>query len=258
MAKKRKPLSQKIRFEVFKRDMFTCQYCGGKAPDTILEVDHIVPVAKNGDNSLENLVTACKECNRGKRDKKLDDVSEVEKSRRQIEEMQERNNMIEMIFKWKESVRESRDNEVGKLNTIFSNYTGFEFNDEFTGEIRRSIKRFGLENVVESLYTSLDAYFQKTDDDMKNWKAAKKVLQKWFGIAYNNHLKKQDPNRYSLNQIKTVAQKEFYLPDKHFYTCFPINLYDYARDEKAMLNLAVSAYSKADFFDKVDAYFAGS
>ena len=36
----RKPLSKKIRFEVFKRDAFTCQYCGQMAPDVLLEVDH--------------------------------------------------------------------------------------------------------------------------------------------------------------------------------------------------------------------------
>lgn len=45
---KRKAISKKIRFEVFKRDSFTCQYCGEKAPDVILHVDHIDPVAKGG------------------------------------------------------------------------------------------------------------------------------------------------------------------------------------------------------------------
>jgi len=36
---KRKPLSKKLRFEVFKRDSFACQYCGAKAPDVLLEVE---------------------------------------------------------------------------------------------------------------------------------------------------------------------------------------------------------------------------
>lgn len=45
----RKPISKMLRFEVFKRDSFTCQYCGNMAPDIILEVDHINPV-KNGGN----------------------------------------------------------------------------------------------------------------------------------------------------------------------------------------------------------------
>ena len=39
----RKGLSKKIRFEVFKRDQFTCQYCGKQAPNVVLEVDHITP-----------------------------------------------------------------------------------------------------------------------------------------------------------------------------------------------------------------------
>lgn len=32
-----------LRFEVFKRDNFTCRYCGQAPPTAILEVDHIIP-----------------------------------------------------------------------------------------------------------------------------------------------------------------------------------------------------------------------
>ena len=63
---KRQPISKKLRFEVFKRDSFTCQYCGLKAPDVILEVDHIKPVKEGGTNDLLNLITSCYICNRGK------------------------------------------------------------------------------------------------------------------------------------------------------------------------------------------------
>ena len=45
-TKKRVPISKALRFEVFKRDSFTCQYCGRSAPEVVLEVDHIVPVSK--------------------------------------------------------------------------------------------------------------------------------------------------------------------------------------------------------------------
>jgi len=61
------PLSPKVRFEVLKRDHFTCQYCGRKSPEVELEVDHIEPYSKTKDNSMENLITACKDCNRGKK-----------------------------------------------------------------------------------------------------------------------------------------------------------------------------------------------
>ena len=79
MAEKRKSISKKVRFEVFKRDKFTCQYCGKSAPDVVLEVDHIKPVSKGGNNSMLNLVTACFECNRGKTNTELSDDTVVKK-----------------------------------------------------------------------------------------------------------------------------------------------------------------------------------
>lgn len=65
---RRKGISPKLRYCIFARDQFTCQYCGRKAPDVVLHVDHKLPVALGGDNDRENLVTACQECNAGKRD----------------------------------------------------------------------------------------------------------------------------------------------------------------------------------------------
>ena len=58
--RKRKQLSKTLRFEVFKRDSFKCQYCGKSAPEVTLEVDHIIPVAKGGSNEIFNLITSCR------------------------------------------------------------------------------------------------------------------------------------------------------------------------------------------------------
>jgi len=58
----------KLRFEVFKRDNFTCQYCGRKAPNVILQTDHILPKNKGGNNNINNLITSCEDCNLGKGD----------------------------------------------------------------------------------------------------------------------------------------------------------------------------------------------
>lgn len=65
-------VSTRRRFEIFKRDGFTCQYCGQKPPSTTLECDHIQPSSKGGGDEEENLITSCFECNRGKSDKELD------------------------------------------------------------------------------------------------------------------------------------------------------------------------------------------
>ncbi len=66
VSNERKPISTKTRFEVFKRDQFTCQYCGAHPPKVVLHVDHIVPVAGGGQNTMDNFITACAPCNLGK------------------------------------------------------------------------------------------------------------------------------------------------------------------------------------------------
>ena len=82
----RKPLSKKLRFQILNRDNFTCQYCGRKAPDVILEVDHIVPVAKGGKTEVENLITACHDCNSGKKAESLIRPTTIESADLLIEE----------------------------------------------------------------------------------------------------------------------------------------------------------------------------
>lgn len=59
-------MSKKLRFDVFERDGFTCQYCGMQPPAVVLHVDHINPVSAGGTNAPENLVTSCQSCNGGK------------------------------------------------------------------------------------------------------------------------------------------------------------------------------------------------
>jgi|GEM_PF-6272889 len=60
------------KFSIFKRDEFTCQYCGKSGPGAGLECDHVVARANGGSDHPDNLITACWECNRGKRDRSID------------------------------------------------------------------------------------------------------------------------------------------------------------------------------------------
>lgn len=62
----RTPLSSRRRFEALKRDGFACQYCGRRAPNVVLHVDHIVPVSAGGSDDLDNFICACMTCNLGK------------------------------------------------------------------------------------------------------------------------------------------------------------------------------------------------
>jgi hypothetical protein len=61
----------RLRKVVFERDQYTCVYC--KLTTNNLECDHVVPVSKGGGSIIDNLATACKDCNRSKRNKNIDE-----------------------------------------------------------------------------------------------------------------------------------------------------------------------------------------
>ena len=62
-------MTKKLRESIKERDHFTCCLCGNsikKEPNLLLEIDHIIPVAKGGRTTTENLQTLCWRCNRSK------------------------------------------------------------------------------------------------------------------------------------------------------------------------------------------------
>lgn len=64
--------TQKVTFSrrnVFKRDKYTCQYCGKQPGTHELTIDHVVPRAQGGQSTWENCVLACIDCNSVKADR---------------------------------------------------------------------------------------------------------------------------------------------------------------------------------------------
>lgn len=51
------------RIKIFERDGYKCRYCGKQLTRFTATLDHVTPVAEGGDNSFENLLTACLDCN---------------------------------------------------------------------------------------------------------------------------------------------------------------------------------------------------
>ena len=57
------------RRNIFKRDHYTCQYCGKQPGAEELTVDHVIPRAQSGQSRWDNCVLACVECNKRKADR---------------------------------------------------------------------------------------------------------------------------------------------------------------------------------------------
>lgn len=64
--KSKRTLGPKLRFSVFTRDNWRCVYCGETPDKSSLHIDHKISVVDGGSDSIENLVTACQDCNLGK------------------------------------------------------------------------------------------------------------------------------------------------------------------------------------------------
>ena len=57
------------RRNIFKRDHYTCQYCGKQPGGEELTLDHVIPRAQGGESRWENCVLACLDCNKRKADR---------------------------------------------------------------------------------------------------------------------------------------------------------------------------------------------
>ena len=181
MAKgqRRKAIPKSVRFEVFKRDKFTCQYCGESAPNVILEIDHIVPVSKGGGNDIMNLVTACRDCNSGKTNKRLDDNSAIMVQKNQLDIMQERREQLEMMIQWRASLDKELDIEADAINVYIKNNTKWEMDEEGIQATKRHIKRFGFNEVYTAWEIAISQYYNGSS---YSWDKCYRMVG---GICYN-------------------------------------------------------------------------
>ena len=73
MIHRPRPQVRLTRREVFRRDNYTCQYCGKHTSD--LTIDHVYPRHLGGELKWTNLVAACSACNHRKGGRTLKDVN---------------------------------------------------------------------------------------------------------------------------------------------------------------------------------------
>jgi hypothetical protein len=156
---KRMPISPKLRFDVFKRDGFACVYCGAHPPE-LLEIDHICPVSDDGTNEIDNLVTACFRCNRGKAANALSIVPQSLQDR--AEETAEREAQIKAYY---EILQAKKDREEEELWSIAQVYMG-RFGEESIlrnrlASIRMFLQRLNYYEVLEAMEIATDKHYNK-------------------------------------------------------------------------------------------------
>lgn len=150
MSEERKPLSKKMRFDVFKRDGFQCQYCGTTPPAVVLEVDHIHPVSKGGKNRVDNLITSCFECNRGKAAGLLTAAPQtvIDKAAVIAEKMAQ----LKAFERLQRAKRKIEEQSIYQVEQVFtSHFEWLIFKDRFRESVRIFLQKMTVYDVMDAM-----------------------------------------------------------------------------------------------------------
>lgn len=146
---RRQAVSKRVRFEVFKRDGFECQYCGATPPGSVLHIDHIKPVAEGGQNDSDNLVTACETCNQGKGARLLSSVpASLAQKSSEIAEREAQLRGYREIMDQKAERIENETWEVAEVLEPGSSEKGFNRRNLFS--IGKFIEKLGIHEVKDA------------------------------------------------------------------------------------------------------------
>lgn len=209
---KRTAISKKTRFEVFKRDSFKCQYCGKSAPDVVLHIDHIIPVAEGGKNNILNLITSCIDCNFGKGARYLDDNSMVEKQKRQLEEINERREQLKLICKWREELNNFEEEKLDYIDDRIHELCGYSLSESGRNNMRKTIKNFNYSLVLDSIEKSAIQYLEKDKDGVCTSESADKFINYIPKICNGILIQQAHPEYKEINYIKGIMRNRF-----HYY-----------------------------------------
>jgi HNH endonuclease len=200
-------ITKKVRFEVFKRDKFACQYCGRTAPDVILNVDHIEPRAGGGSDNILNLITSCFDCNQGKKDRTLTDHSVIAKQKAQLDQLQERREQLEMMMAWQKGLLELDELTVAELAGYWNAFIhGRHLSEHGLNELRKLVKKFQPDELAEAMRIAADHYLQFNSDGTVTAESCHEAWMKIAGICINRRREAENPFLKDFYYIRKVLR----------------------------------------------------
>jgi hypothetical protein len=202
-------VTKKLRFEVLKRDSFRCQYCGASAPEVLLQVDHIKPVAGGGSDDIWNLVTSCQPCNSGKSDRTLSDQATITKAKKQLDALQERREQLEMLMEWQASLADLDqhvldsvvafcEERVKRQNILTA--SGREY-------IAKLIKKYGVEDVLKGVSESANRHLEVTNSGQFTDESVTTYYERIGAFCEVNRRSKDNPVLKQLFYIRGILRK---------------------------------------------------
>jgi hypothetical protein len=165
---KRKSTGKKARFEVFKRDNFTCQYCGGRPPEAVLVVDHMTPVKLGGTNELINLITSCEPCNQGKAARPLTQIHPRPDADLMYLEVQQEIAELQRFQRSGQAKKQAIDQTISLIQQSFTDITDLKWQPH-DQPLRMMLEKYDpsiVKDAIEALGRKLN-YMQYQGEDIR-------------------------------------------------------------------------------------------
>lgn len=187
-----------LRFKIFERDNFTCQYCGQKPPNVVLHVDHIHPKSKGGGDEELNLITSCQSCNLGKKDKILKNPKKIDVSQ-EIENLKEAENQIKEYYKYLKKITKHKENNpiIDLICEVWTENSGgvFALSNSGKKDIKNLLRTNLAEDIIEAIKISWEN--SRIKDDQK--------FKYMCGVLRNLKLKRENPEQAKKNEQSRQA-----------------------------------------------------
>jgi len=151
--------SKRMRFEIFKRDGFRCQYCGRTPPEVILELDHIIARANGGTDDISNYITACFDCNRGKGAVPLDSIPQSLLDKKA--EIEERREQVKAYTEFLEQTESEINEAIDKVTQIYEKFfPDWTLSDIFkVGTVKHFLRLLPTIKVCEAMETACSKFY---------------------------------------------------------------------------------------------------
>lgn len=212
-------LSKRLRFEILKRDSFKCQYCGSAAPDVLLQVDHVKPVAEGGTDDIWNLITSCQPCNSGKSDKQLSDTAAISKVKKQLDELQDRRDQLDMLMEWHNSLANMHEDALDSICDFWERRLDDQSALTPSGRdsIRKLIHKFSPAEVIEAIKIAVNQYCKLNSEGRYKWDSINFAFGKLSGICAVRRREQSDPLSAEAYKLRNIAGKHcpYYFNDQH-------------------------------------------
>jgi len=158
-------ISKKQRFEIFKRDGFACQYCGRKPPEITLELDHINPRARQGKDEIENLITACFDCNRGKGKIPLEKIPNTLATN--LGKLKEKELQLKEYNKFLARVEKRIQVDIEEIDEIYKSYfPKWQLSERFKNvSLKRFLKLLPKQIIVDAMHLACHNMLRNAEHD---------------------------------------------------------------------------------------------